>query len=191
MPGGESNPVASASFSPRSFAAATIAFASGCSLMRSTLAARRSTSSASKPGAGTIAVTLGLPSVSVPVLSITSVSTRSMRSSATAFLISTPISAPRPMPTMIDMGVARPSAQGQAMMSTLTAATRPKPKRGSGPKIAQAANATSATAITSGTNQAETLVGEALDRRRGALRRGHQRHDLRQAAWRCRPSRRA
>ena len=42
------------------------------------------------PAAGTIAVTAGLPSVSVPVLSTTSVSTFSMRSSASAFLISTP-----------------------------------------------------------------------------------------------------
>ena len=33
--------------------------------------------------------------------------------------------APRPTPTMIDIGVARPSAQGQAMISTATAATRP------------------------------------------------------------------
>ena len=79
----------------------------------------------SKPGAGTIATTFGLPSVSVPVLSTTSVSTFSMRSSASAFLISTPSSAPRPTPTMIDIGVASPSAQGQAMISTLTAATRP------------------------------------------------------------------
>ena len=60
----------------------------------------------------------GLPSVSVPVLSTTSVSTFSMRSSASAFLISTPACAPRPTPTMIDIGVASPSAQGQAMIST-------------------------------------------------------------------------
>ena len=65
----------------------------------------------------------GLPSVSVPVLSTTRVSTFSSRSSASAFLISTPASAPRPTPTMIDIGVARPSAHGQAMMSTATAAT--------------------------------------------------------------------
>jgi hypothetical protein len=31
----------------------------------------------------------------------------------------------RPTPTMIDMGVARPSAQGQAMISTATAETSP------------------------------------------------------------------
>ena len=67
---------------PFSFAASTMARASGCSLAVSTLAASRSISSASKSVAGTIAVTAGLPSVSVPVLSITRVSTFSIRSSA-------------------------------------------------------------------------------------------------------------
>ena len=67
--------------------------------------------------------TRGLPSVSVPVLSTTSVSTFSSVSSASAFLISTPAVAPRPVPTMIDIGVASPSAHGQAMISTATALT--------------------------------------------------------------------
>jgi hypothetical protein len=49
-----------------------------------------------EPGAGTIAVTDGRPSVRVPVLSTTSVSTFSISSSASAFLISTPRPAPRP-----------------------------------------------------------------------------------------------
>jgi len=40
------------------------------------------------------------------------VSTFSIRSKASAFLISTPRLAPLPTPTMIDIGVARPSAQG-------------------------------------------------------------------------------
>ena len=79
-----------------------------------------------------------------------------MRSSASAFLISTPACAPRPTPTMIDIGVASPSAQGQAMMSTLTAATRPNAMRGSGPKYDQTPKAISATAITAGTNQPAT-----------------------------------
>ena len=96
------------------------------------------------------------PRSSVPVLSTTSVSTFSNRSSASAFLISTPDCAPRPTPTMIDIGVASPSAHGQAMMSTDTAATRAKAKRGSGPKIAQAMKASAATAMTSGTNQPDT-----------------------------------
>ena len=33
--------------------------------------------------------------------------------------------APRPTPTMMDIGVASPSAHGQAMISTVTAATSP------------------------------------------------------------------
>ena len=92
----------------------------------------------------------------MPVLSTTSVSTFSNRSSASAFLISTPACAPRPTPTMIDIGVARPSAHGQAMISTDTAAIRPKVKRGSGPNVAQATKASAATAMTSGTNQPAT-----------------------------------
>ena len=65
------------------------------------------------PAAATTATRRGLPSVRVPVLSTTSVSTFSSVSSASAFLIRTPACAPRPVPTMIDMGVARPSAQGR------------------------------------------------------------------------------
>jgi hypothetical protein len=135
----------------------TIASASGCSLPRSTLAARRSRSSSANPAAGTMAVTaFGLPSVSVPVLSTTSVSTFSIRSSASAFLIRTPACAPRPTPTMIDIGVARPSAQGQAMMSTETAATRPIGEARLRTPDAQAKRRAIATRITSGTNQPET-----------------------------------
>jgi hypothetical protein len=100
-----------------------MAAASGCSLDRSRLAAkgRRSVPTARRGHDG---VTFGLPSVSVPVLSTTRVSTFSIRSSASADLISTPAPAPLPMPTPIDIGVARPSAQGQAMMRTETAAIR-------------------------------------------------------------------
>ncbi len=65
----------------------------------------------------------GLPSVSVPVLSTSSVSTFSSVSSASACLISTPAWAPRPVATMMDIGVARPSAHGHAMISTATALT--------------------------------------------------------------------
>ena len=60
------------------------------------------------------------------------------------------------MPTMMDMGVARPSAQGQAMIRTETAATSPKVKRGSGPMLDQMTNAITATPMTAGTNQPET-----------------------------------
>ena len=57
--------------------------------------------------------------------------------SPTASRNSTPCMAPRPVATMMDMGVARPSAQGQAMISTATALTSPKTQRGSGPKRPQ------------------------------------------------------
>ena len=49
--------------------------------------------------------------------------------SASASRISTPACAPRPTPTMIDIGVASPSAQGQAITSTETAAISPRPSR--------------------------------------------------------------
>ena len=62
------------------------------------------------------------PSVTVPVLSSTIVSTRLVCSRISGPLISTPSCAPRPVPTINAVGVARPSAHGQAMISTATAA---------------------------------------------------------------------
>ena len=62
--------------------------------------------------AGVMATTLGLPLVSVPVLSTGKRVARSSRSRASASLISTPDCAPRPTATMMDIGVARPSAPG-------------------------------------------------------------------------------
>ena len=111
------------SSTPRALAPATIASARGCSLAFSRLAASCSRVASSKPASATTSVRAGLPSVSVPVLSTISVSTDASRSSASALRISTPSRAPRPVATMIDMGVASPKAQGQAMMSTDTAAT--------------------------------------------------------------------
>ena len=66
----------------------------------------------------------GLPSVSVPVLSTTSVSTFSKISERLGVLDQHARPAPRARsPTMIDIGVASPSAQGQAMIRTATALT--------------------------------------------------------------------
>ena len=65
--------------------------------------------------------------------------------------MSTPAVAPRPVPTMIAMGVARPSAHGQAMMSTATALTSASASLGSGPQRLHAMNATIAVATTAGT----------------------------------------
>ena len=65
--------------------------------------------------------------------------------------MSTPPSAPLPTPTMMDIGVASPSAHGQAMMSTDTAAISPNASAGAGPQTAQAMNAATAMSITAGT----------------------------------------
>ena len=68
-----------------------------------------------------MSVTNGLPSVSVPVLSTTIVSTACAVSRASPDLIKMPFSAPLPVPTMIATGVANPSAHGQLITRTLTA----------------------------------------------------------------------
>ena len=61
-------------------------------------------------------------------------------SSASAERIRTPFSAPLPVPTMIDSGVASPSAHGHAMISTDTALTSANVKAGAGPKSNQTTN---------------------------------------------------
>ncbi len=91
----------------------TTATASGCCELRSTAAATARSRSSGIPNA-TISVTSGFPRVSVPVLSKATVVRFLETSSASPFRTSTPSSAPRPIPTVTAVGVARPSAQGQA-----------------------------------------------------------------------------
>ncbi len=122
-PATASNPLAGGTLRPRSSAAASTAVASGCSLPRSAAATSRSSPSSSRspaPSNSTTSVTLGLPSVMVPVLSSTTVSSLCAVSSALPSRMSTPFSAPLPVPTMMAVGVARPRAQGHAMTSTAT-----------------------------------------------------------------------
>ncbi len=126
----ESNVITRASSMPRSLAPATMALASGCSLSTSAEATRRSSSVSSWPPTGTTSVSSGLPRVMVPVLSSTTVSSLWAVSSASASLMSTPFCAPLPVPTMIDSGVASPSAHGHAMTSTVTAATTARDRFG-------------------------------------------------------------
>ena len=71
--------------------------------------------------AATTSVTSGSPLVSVPVLSITTVSIFAVPSRAVAFLNSTPRWAPSPVPTMIAIGVASPRASGQVTTTTVIA----------------------------------------------------------------------
>src|SRR5699024_30237 len=82
------------------------------------------------------------------------VSTLRVDSNTSGPLMSTPIWAPRPVPTNSAVGVARPRAQGQAMISTATvavnAALTGKPAPSHAPSVA------TATAMATGTNTAET-----------------------------------
>ncbi len=135
----------------RSSAPWTIAAANGCSLPRSTLAAKRNSSSSLHPSTGATVTNFGLPSVRVPVLSTTSVLTLRRTSIASAFLKRTPSVAPLPVATMIDMGVASPSAQGQATMSTAIALIRAYAIAGSGPQTPQTMKVTTAISTTAGT----------------------------------------
>ena len=75
---------------------------------------------------------VGLPSVSVPVLSSSTVSTRLAASSTAPPLTRMPSSAPRPVPTATAAGVARPSAHGHAITRTATkrSTAMAKPVRG-------------------------------------------------------------
>jgi hypothetical protein len=70
------------------------------------------TCASSNPTLGGPDTTLGLPSVNVPVLSMTSVSIFPF-AQRFGILINTPACAPRPTPTMIDIGVARLMRRGR------------------------------------------------------------------------------
>ena len=59
--------------------------------------------------------------VMVPVLSKATVWASPATSKASADLMRMPLAAPRPVPTMMAVGVANPNAHGQLMTSTLMA----------------------------------------------------------------------
>ena len=94
------------------------------------------------------------PVVTVPVLSSTTVSTRRVDSSTSGPLIRMPSCAPRPVPTSSAVGVASPSAQGQAMISTATAVVIAN--AGLAPSSSQKASVAAARASTIGTKMADT-----------------------------------
>ena len=101
------NSVAAAT-SPRSFAAATMARAKGCSLSDSTPAANRSTSSSLMPAPAAPTTTCS-PLVSVPVLSNRKASTVRLCSSARRSLTRMPLRAASADEIDVVNGIARPS----------------------------------------------------------------------------------
>ena len=116
------------------------------------------------------------PVVTVPVLSSTIVSTLRVDSRISGPLISRPSWAPRPVPTISATGVASPSAHGQAMISTATAAVNAN--------VADLAGAEPEAERRDGDDDhdrdedAGDAVGEPLDRRLAGLRVGDELGDL-------------
>lgn len=104
---------------------------------------------------GRASVTLGAPSVTVPVLSNTTVFTSWAVSSASADLIEDAVGRPRPVPTMMAVGVARPSAHGHEMTSTLMACDMAVSSVE--PPSIHTANVTTAMTMTTGTNTPDIL----------------------------------
>ena len=164
-PGKASKSESVSSLRPRFFTSETTAWAKGCSEFFSREPASTSKWSVSNtaPGDKSTSATSGLPLVRVPVLSNTIVSSFSACSKASPPLIRIPISAPFPVPTMIAVGVARPNAQGQAMIITEMNAIKAKrngvvgkgPKES--PKLHQNAKTKRARTITTGTKIAAIL----------------------------------
>ena len=139
---------------PGTGTAAATAPATGCSERASTAAAQRTKWSASTPTVGTTSTSSIRPSVIVPVLSKTMWVIARVLSSTSPPLIMIPKRAPRPVPTMMAVGVAKPSAQGQAITSTATAAVNASLT--AWPVANQATKVTAAIPKATGTNTAET-----------------------------------
>jgi hypothetical protein len=114
-----------------------MAAASGCSDAVSSDAASRTTSSSETPVPDSTSTTAGRPSVMVPVLSSTMVSSVWAVSRLSPPLNSTPRSAPAPVPAMTAVGVASPRAHGQAMISTVMNETSANMNAGPDPPAAR------------------------------------------------------
>ena len=121
-----------------------IAPASGCSLDCSSAAASASASSSDAPAATTIEqrrLAFGQRAGLVDDERVD----RSSRSSASAFLTSTPAVAPRPVPTMMAIGVARPRRAGTGDDQHGHGADSASARRGGGPQRLHPTKASTAT----------------------------------------------
>ena len=118
------------------------------------------------------------PSVTVPVLSSTIVPTRRVCSSTSGPRIRIPSCAPRPVPTISAVGVASPSAQGQAMISTATAAVNAS--EAEPPKASQPGERRERDRDHDRDEDGRDAVGEPLHRRLARLRLLDEARDLRE-----------
>ena len=144
----------------------------------STAATSASASSARQPSATSKSVSSGRPSVSVPVLSSATTCTSRRLCSASPLRNSTPSSAARPVPTMIEVGVASPMAQGQAMISTATALTSAEGERGLRPEDEPDEEGQRRHRHHRRHEPRGDAVDQRLDRQLGALRLLHHADDL-------------
>ena len=164
-------------------AAAAIARAIGCSEACSSAPTSRSASSrVDAVGGDDVDERSSCPVVTVPVLSSTIVSTRRVDSRTSGPLIRMPSCAPRPVPTSSAVGVARPSAHGQAMISTATAAVNANVALSPAPS--QKPSVATAMRDHDRDEDAGDAVGEPLHRRLAGLRVG--RRAARSGRARCR-----
>ena len=100
---------------------------------------------------------MGLPSVTVPVLSRIKHVNFPALCKASPLRINTPICAARPTATMTDIGVAKPNAQGHAITKTVIDVTKAKLIEGSGPKLYQIIKVKIEIQTTTGTKILEIL----------------------------------
>ena len=122
-PGVSTTSAGTASVRPLPRAAATMVCAMTCLEAWSSEAASRNSSSGAMLPVTRVATILAWPSVSVPVLSMTSARTRASVSIARPPLIKMPSLAARESPATIATGTAKMSGQGVATTSTATART--------------------------------------------------------------------
>ena len=121
-PGNASNASTLGSTPTSRCAAFTMATPMGCSLACSSAPTKRSASTRSTSSANTRFTSSMRPVVTVPVLSRTNVSMRRVLCNTSTPLMTMPIWAARPLPTINAVGVANPNAHGHAMINTATAA---------------------------------------------------------------------
>ncbi len=143
--------------SPCFLAPAIMASPKGCSEPLSALAVSLSTSSSVNPLNAAKSVSSGSPLVIVPVLSKTMAWSLWAFSKCSPPLMRMPFSAPLPVPTMIEVGVASPKAQGQAITKTAVMLISALVKLPGAPMKYQPRKVKAATPTTTGTNLLEII----------------------------------
>ncbi len=140
---------------PRFSMPCTIASANGCSDCFSAAPINDKKRASSCSESKRTSVRTGLPCVTVPVLSTTTVSILCVCSKCSPPLNKIPNSAARPEPAIMEDGVANPSAQGQAITSTAIKTSKAGVNSPGRTQMIQTKNVTIAMPTTIGTKTPE------------------------------------